>query len=90
MEAFLTNETWEEYLLKMEVDGMWGDDIILKGISEMTGRKIVVYSSFMSMTELTPTNLYEEEKLYIGHIRTMMHFVSLRPRSWEYCWPLRK
>ncbi|XP_052060338.1 uncharacterized protein LOC127700734 [Mytilus californianus] len=89
LESFLTNETWEEYLAKMEMDGQWGDDIMLKGISELTGRKIVVYSSFMSRTEVTPTNLFEKNELFIGHIQNLMHFVSLRPQFWEMMWPMR-
>ncbi|CAC5390895.1 unnamed protein product [Mytilus coruscus] len=89
LEAFLTDETWDEYLAKMAMDGQWGDDIILKGISELTGRRIIVYSSFMSKTELTPTNLYEKDELYIGHIKSLMHFVSLRPYYWESLWTLR-
>lgn len=90
LEAFLTDETWDEYLAKMAMDGQWGDDIILKGISELTGRRIIVYSSFMSKTELTPTNLYEKDELYIGHIKSLMHFVSLRPYYWESLWALSK
>ena len=90
LEAFLTNESWEDYLERMECDGEWGDDIILRGISELTGRKIVVYSSYMSRTVLTPTHVYEKEELFIGHIRHLMHFVSLRPRFWDVMWPCRK
>ena len=90
LEGFLTNESWEDYLERMEWDGEWGDDIILRGISELTGRKIVVYSSNMSRTILTPTHVYEEEELYIGHIRRLMHFVSLRPQFWDAMWPFRK
>ena len=87
MSAFLTSESWDEYLARMALDGEWGDDIVLRGISELTGRKIVVYSSFQSRTVLTPTNVFEKEELYIGHIRSMMHFVSLRPHFWNMLWP---
>ena len=92
--CFLSTESWEEYLSRMNRDGEWGDHMILNAITEVVGRNITVLGSSGNVTQLFPHNITVTDDLfldsvYLGHIGGT-HYVSLRPKDWEKTWPMSK
>ncbi|XP_063439788.1 uncharacterized protein LOC134721036 [Mytilus trossulus] len=89
--CFLSTESWEEYLIRMNRDGEWGDHMILNAITEVIGRTVTVLNNSESVTHLFPhtVSLSDEvtlDSVYLGHVG--MHYVSLRPKDWEKTWAM--
>ncbi|XP_076110285.1 uncharacterized protein LOC143079039 [Mytilus galloprovincialis] len=89
--CFLSTESWEEYLIRMNRDGEWGDHMILNAITEVIGRTVTVLNNSESVTHLFPhtATLSDEvtlDSVYLGHVG--MHYVSLRPKDWEKTWAM--
>ncbi|CAC5390904.1 unnamed protein product [Mytilus coruscus] len=89
--CFLSTESWEEYLNRMNRDGEWGDHMILNAITEVIGRTVTVLNNSGNVTHLFPhtVTLSDEvtlDSVYLGHVG--MHYVSLRPKDWEKTWAM--
>ena len=92
LECFLPDdETWTTYIARMARSGQWGDHIVLKGLSDFLGLKIVIFNAItvesFNHHEIQPETCDPErnESLYLGHLGEF-HYVSLRPRDWEQTW----
>ncbi|KAJ8316027.1 hypothetical protein KUTeg_006041 [Tegillarca granosa] len=90
LQEFLSAETWDEYLERMKKDGEWGDQIMLRGVAEVTGRKICIISAIgdshnQITIEPSKAEADQSEKIFLGHIDDY-HYVSLRPKNWRDIW----
>ncbi|XP_062613070.1 uncharacterized protein LOC134274844, partial [Saccostrea cucullata] len=95
LEAFLLTETWEQYLLRMELNSQWGDHMILKAIADALNLIVVVFNVFKDdirrteiLPEGTPITKRQRLTIYLGHIGEF-HYLSLRERDWEIYWPFK-
>ncbi|XP_061175918.1 uncharacterized protein LOC133184861 [Saccostrea echinata] len=95
LEAFLSTETWEQYLLRMEQNSQWGDHMILKAIADALNLIVIVFNVFeddIRRTEILPegTPITKRQRLtiYLGHIGEF-HYLSLREYDWEIYWPFK-
>ena len=92
--CFLSTETWEEYLNRMNRSGEWGDHMILNAITEVIGRNVTVLSTSGNATHLFPHHVpvsddQNVDSIYLGHISDT-HYCSLRPKNWEKIWSVSK
>ncbi|XP_060077559.1 uncharacterized protein LOC132557089 [Ylistrum balloti] len=94
MQMFLPTEKWEDYLSRMEKDGEWGDEMALRGISEVIKRQINIISAIGSdqhnQITIQPTGVKSDptQDLFLGHMDDY-HYISLRPKNWEDTWFVR-
>lgn len=90
--SFLSGETLEGYLTRMEKPGEWGDHIILQALADVLMLDIVVFNVFLDdirTTEVTAeldTDGMKTLRIYLGHLGEF-HYVSLRPKQWMEDWP---
>ncbi|KAK3107061.1 hypothetical protein FSP39_006059 [Pinctada imbricata] len=90
---FLTadGETWYDYLNRMGREGEWGDNIMLRGLADVLGRKICIISTFGEIHNQTTVEPSEKQKsdqsedVFLGHIDDQ-HYVSLRKSDWRETW----
>lgn len=74
--------------MRMSLQGEWGDHMMLIAISNVVGRKLVIYNSEVSrgQTTMEPNGgVRHEGVLYISHVG-QSHFVSMRPEGWRTSW----
>ncbi|OWF46813.1 uncharacterized protein LOC110455162 isoform X2 [Mizuhopecten yessoensis] len=94
MQMFLPTEKWEDYLSRMEKDGEWGDEMALRGISEVVQRHINIISALGSdqhnQITIQPSGVEADQSqdLFLGHMDDY-HYISLRPKNWEDTWFVR-
>ncbi|XP_048741504.2 uncharacterized protein LOC125655301 isoform X1 [Ostrea edulis] len=92
--SFLSGETLEGYLTRMEKPGEWGDHIILQALADVLMLDIVVFNVFLDdirTTEVTAeldTDGMKTLRIYLGHLGEF-HYVSLRPKQWMEDWPYK-
>ncbi|XP_062572452.1 uncharacterized protein LOC134234405 [Saccostrea cucullata] len=89
---FLSTESWDEYLSRMSRDKEWGDQLILRGISNILGRTLSIISAIGSghnQTTIEPyipsDDITKKEPLQLGHFDEQ-HYVSLRKKNWSDTW----
>lgn len=89
---FLSNEAWDEYLARMSRDKEWGDQLILRGLSSVIGRRISIITAIGSghnQTTIEPVtqsnDVTKKEPLQLGHFDEQ-HYVSLRKKNWSDLW----
>lgn len=89
---FLSHETWDEYLSRMSRDKEWGDQLILRGLSSVIGRRISIITAIGSghnQTTIEPftqsNDVTKKEPLQLGHFDEQ-HYVSLRKKNWSDVW----
>ncbi|KAL5020307.1 hypothetical protein ScPMuIL_003199 [Solemya velum] len=88
LDSFLLHENWNQYLRRMSQPGEWGDHMMLNAITNVLGRKLVIYSSEVGsgQTTLEPVGGARlDGVLYISHVG-QSHFVSMRPKDWRSSW----
>ncbi|XP_033758531.1 uncharacterized protein LOC117340864 isoform X2 [Pecten maximus] len=94
MQMFLPTEKWDDYLSRMEKDGEWGDEMALRGISEVIKRQIKIISALgtdqHNQITIQPTGVESDQSqdLFLGHMDDY-HYISLRPQNWEDTWFVR-
>ncbi|KAK3101301.1 hypothetical protein FSP39_002540 [Pinctada imbricata] len=91
LEQFLSTETWSAYLSRMSQPTQWGDHMILRAMSNMLTRNIIVCNvrpdGEVQQHEIVPMKDQRSDKvaLYLGHLGEF-HYMSLRPKDWEDKW----
>ena len=79
------------YLARMSQPSQWGDHMILRAMSNMLGRHIIVCNvrsdGEVSQHEIVPMDdsTSDRENLYLGHLGEF-HYMSLRPKDWDLKW----
>ncbi|XP_061179355.1 uncharacterized protein LOC133187979 [Saccostrea echinata] len=92
--SFLTDETWEEYLARMERPGEWGDHIALQALADVFLLEVIIFNVYQDdirRTEVTTKSnekIQKKLKIYLGHLGEF-HYLSLRPRKWRLHWPYK-
>jgi hypothetical protein len=93
--SFLSGETLEEYLTRMEKPGEWGDHIILQALADVLMLEIVVFNVYLDdirTTEVTADldrDAMKRLRIHLGHLGEF-HYVSLRRKQWMKDWPYSK
>lgn len=90
--SFLAEESWEDYLVRMERSGEWGDHIIMQALVDVFCLEVVVFNVFQE--DIRRTEVIAESKkrfsnrltIYLGHLGEF-HYMSLRPKNWLRYWP---
>lgn len=96
LEDFLSTESWEEYLTRMQQNFQWGDHMILKALADALNLTVIVinvYEDDIRRTEIPaegrPVTRRQKLTIFLGHIGEF-HYLSLRPADWEKDWPYSK
>ena len=90
--AFLSGETWEEYLTRMERSREWGDHIVLQALVDVYCLQVIVFNVFQEdirRTEVQVESDAQNERrltVFLGHLGEF-HYLSLRPKNWFKQWP---
>ena len=90
--AFLSGETWEEYLTRMERSREWGDHIVLQALVDVYCLQVIVFNVFQEDIRRTEvvveSDAHNVERLtiFLGHLGEF-HYLSLRPKDWFEQWP---
>ncbi|XP_061179356.1 uncharacterized protein LOC133187980 [Saccostrea echinata] len=91
--SFLSGETSEEYLARMESPGEWGDHISLQALADVFTLKIVVFNVYQDDIRRTEVIAEFSEQIkkrpmtiYLGHLGEF-YYLSLRPKHWQLHWP---
>ncbi|XP_062620268.1 uncharacterized protein LOC134281845 [Saccostrea cucullata] len=91
---FLSKETWEQYLQRMQQTTEWGDHIVLKALVNKLNVNVVVLNvkeESVQRIELSPDNKSVDSwtiTLTLGHLGEF-HYLSLRPKLWRKYWPYK-
>ncbi|XP_062598245.1 uncharacterized protein LOC134259663, partial [Saccostrea cucullata] len=92
--SFLSGESWEEYLSRMESPGEWGDHITLQTLADVFTLKIIVFNVYQDDIRRTEVEAESNEQIktrltiYLGHLGEF-HYLSLRPKHWQLHWPYK-
>ena len=90
--SFLSGETWEEYLTRMERSREWGDHIVLQALVDVYCLQVIVFNVFQEdirRTEVQVESDAQNERrltVFLGHLGEF-HYLSLRPNNWFKQWP---
>lgn len=90
--SFLSEESWEGYLVRMERSGEWGDHIMLQALVNVFFLEVVVFNVFQEDIRRTEVIAESKERvsyrltIYLGHLGEF-HYMSLRPKNWLHHWP---
>lgn len=78
----LTNETWENYILRMSTAGTWCDNLVIQAVANALNCVIYIVQSYMYIQSSQPITITPqcEEREYIRYITTGyltgLHYVS--------------
>lgn len=86
--SFLSGESWEDYLERMNKTGEWGDHIILQALADVFLLHITIFNAINNdirrtefiteMTMETSTKFH----IFLGHVGEF-HYFSLRSMTWK-------
>lgn len=95
LEDFLSTESWEHYLQRMEQNYQWGDHMVLKAMADALNLVVVVFNVYEDdirrteiLSEGRPITKRQKLTIFLGHIGEF-HYLSLRPIDWEKDWPYK-
>lgn len=85
---FLSGESWEDYLERMNKTGEWGDHIILQALADVFLLHITVFNVIdndVRRTEIVTEMAMETSTKFhicLGHVGEF-HYFSLRSMTWK-------
>lgn len=85
---FLSGESWEDYLERMNKTGEWGDHIILQALADVFLLHITVFNVInndVRRTEIVTEMAMETSTKFhicLGHVGEF-HYFSLRSMAWK-------